>query len=386
MTDQPIYHVEGESDAFIIAAASARATFKFFWRELCWERRRIVKGLDIAAVKMSFAVDDPSGPSVENMWVTDVDFDGESISGVLMNEPQWVSTLNVGDAVSMPVEALNDWLYVLAGRPFGGFTIDALRAEMSAANRDAHDAAWGLDFGEVGTVELVPSGGQEPVLFSRELAGEADQLAFNKLSRCEHPMSINVLEQLDEVLQADPALISEYGDDGRLMIHREALAGNHDVVLALMRHGADPLATDQHGHTALTLAEAAGWPRVVELLQTGKPAASDSDESKGFPLWPIGLALTFAAVLGFYFLYFQSWLQGRGPRSGDLLASSGFISLALLLGMGLISCTGPWYFRLRLRTPMWGNSRALDLITMLGGFVLAAWLYDVLRSHFMGFN
>lgn len=68
MTEQIIYGVEGESDEFKAAVASAQATFKYFWRELSWEARRIVKGLDMAAVKMSFPIesDDPEVPSVEN--------------------------------------------------------------------------------------------------------------------------------------------------------------------------------------------------------------------------------------------------------------------------------------------------------------------------------
>lgn len=83
MTGQIIYSVKGESDELKAAVASAQATFKFFWRELSWEARRIVKSLDIAAVKMSFVLDadDPDIPAVENMWVTDIEFDGESISG-----------------------------------------------------------------------------------------------------------------------------------------------------------------------------------------------------------------------------------------------------------------------------------------------------------------
>lgn len=83
MTGQIIYSVKGESDELKAAVASAQATFKFFWRELSWEARRIVKSLDMAAVKMSFVLDadDPNIPAVENMWVTDIEFVGDSISG-----------------------------------------------------------------------------------------------------------------------------------------------------------------------------------------------------------------------------------------------------------------------------------------------------------------
>ncbi len=37
----------------------ARSDFRYFWREMAWERRRIVPGLDLACVKVPFS--DPPG-------------------------------------------------------------------------------------------------------------------------------------------------------------------------------------------------------------------------------------------------------------------------------------------------------------------------------------
>jgi uncharacterized protein YegJ (DUF2314 family) len=66
----PIYYfAEAETAA---AAERARASFKYFWRELSWERRRIVPGFDNACVKVAFA----DRGAVEHMWICDVDFDG----------------------------------------------------------------------------------------------------------------------------------------------------------------------------------------------------------------------------------------------------------------------------------------------------------------------
>ncbi len=126
MTEQMIYSVEGESQALKQAVASAQATFKFFWREMSWEARRIVKCLDMAAVKMSFMLDpdDPDIPVVENMWVSDIDFDGKTITGVLMNEPRWarafkagdpemIDSLHVGDKVKVRVERVNGTLTIV---------------------------------------------------------------------------------------------------------------------------------------------------------------------------------------------------------------------------------------------------------------------------------
>ncbi|MCH5508094.1 DUF2314 domain-containing protein [Pseudomonas syringae] len=36
MTEQKIYGVEGESEDFRVAVASAQRTFRFFWREMSW--------------------------------------------------------------------------------------------------------------------------------------------------------------------------------------------------------------------------------------------------------------------------------------------------------------------------------------------------------------
>lgn len=217
MTEHIIYSVEGESDELKAAVISAQATFKFFWRELSWESRRIVKSLDMAAVKMSFAVDgnDPQAPSVENMWVSDIAFDGQSISGVLMNEPRWVTSLKASDGVSLPLAALNDWMYVRDGRVYGGFTVDALRGGMSAAARDEHDRAWGLDFGEPGTIEVVPAAeGHAPWLLSRNLDSAADRQTLATLEHAEHPMALNMRENVEEGLQANPQVIGDRDPDG----------------------------------------------------------------------------------------------------------------------------------------------------------------------------
>src|SRR5205823_13626232 len=72
------------------AYEKARATFRYFWREVAWERRRIVPSLDLACVKAPFSDGKKAGgntgdPEVEQMWLGDIDFDGQLISGTLLN-------------------------------------------------------------------------------------------------------------------------------------------------------------------------------------------------------------------------------------------------------------------------------------------------------------
>jgi len=270
MTEQIIYPADDNSPALQAAIANAQATFKFFWRELSWEARRIIKGLEMAAVKMAFPVqgDDPELPTVENMWLSEVAFDGVSISGVLLNEPEWATGFDAAQRVTLPFSALTDWMYVSAGEVYGGFTIDAMRSEMPATERAEHDAAWGLEFGEPGFVALVPAPkGQPQVLLSRALDTPADAEALKRLEEADHPMAVNMVAQVHDALVQHPAMVTDPDEGGWLLLHRETLAGNYPVVSALLEHGADTSALNPLGQTPLQLAEQAGWPRLVRLLR-----------------------------------------------------------------------------------------------------------------------
>lgn len=54
MGDSVIYYVEQADKPVNRAGERARKTFKYFWRELFWERRRIIPALDFAMVKAPF--------------------------------------------------------------------------------------------------------------------------------------------------------------------------------------------------------------------------------------------------------------------------------------------------------------------------------------------
>ena len=97
----PIYFVSSDEDYMQRAFEQARESFRYFWRELYWERRRIVPGLDYAMVKICF-LDTINGEEVgEHMWINDVEFDGETIYGTLVNEPDTVQNVKVGDQVGV---------------------------------------------------------------------------------------------------------------------------------------------------------------------------------------------------------------------------------------------------------------------------------------------
>jgi uncharacterized protein YegJ (DUF2314 family) len=246
------------------AYESARATFRFFWREVAWERRRIVPALDLACVKAPFS-DGEQGmrtggtPQVEHMWLSEVDFDGQIVSGVLMNAPNWLKTIKEGDSVRIPLGQIGDWMYVISGEVFGAYTVNLLRSRMGRRERQEHDSAWGLNFGDPARIRVAP----EP-----NKGGGFLKTWFGKrqVDTGEHPMSENMAASLKEQLEKDPSLVTATDDRGWTLLHQEALAGSAPTVKVLLAAGADPNAVTNHGMTPLQLAKSLGWENVVALL------------------------------------------------------------------------------------------------------------------------
>ncbi len=258
---------DGEMQA---ATEKARDTFRYFWRELSWEYRRIVPGFDMFAIKVPFQ-DPPEiaeregADGVEHMWISEIGFDGVDISGTLLNDPNWLKSVSSGDKVEVPLRGISDWMYVLHGRAHGGFTINLLRSRMSKRERAEHDGAWGLDFGNPEDIQLVPDfeAARPKGLFSR---------LFGKKSKpvdpeAEHPMAVNMVESLVTFLKEDPTNATTPDDDGLTMLHQLAMAGTTVGVKALLEHGADAGAKTNKGKTAFDLAKTLGWKEVAQVLK-----------------------------------------------------------------------------------------------------------------------
>jgi uncharacterized protein YegJ (DUF2314 family) len=76
MAENKIFYSKSDNAEMLQAFQKAQDTFKYFWRELYWEYRRIVPALDLACVKIAFteSTEDPNDPIVEHMWVNDINF------------------------------------------------------------------------------------------------------------------------------------------------------------------------------------------------------------------------------------------------------------------------------------------------------------------------
>lgn len=254
MGESKVFMFGGDDPEMLAASERARATFKYFWREMTWERRRIVPALDVACVKAAFT--DPPGarrdegqPEAEHMWIDNVDFDGKLITGNLLNSPNWLKSINEGDEVSIPLDHLTDWMYVSLGDVYGGFTVNLIRSRMDKRERKQHDEAWGLKFGDPSQIQLVP-----------------DQPSGDKVIG-EHPMSENMGPSLKEALKENRELLADMDDRGWTLLHHQALAGSLASVKILVDAGADVNAETTNGMTPLALANVLGWDKVAAVLR-----------------------------------------------------------------------------------------------------------------------
>lgn len=250
--------LSGDDDSEMSQAeAAARAAFRYFWREVSWERRRIVPALDMQAVKIAFEGPPKRGllsrilgkrpeseVRVEHMWVGKIDFDGDSVSGVLLNSAQWISGLREGDRVTRPLADIKDWLCAADGVAYGGFTIDVLRSRMPPEECASHDKAWGLDFGEVGHVRL----------------------ALQSSPEDEHPFGGPMAEKLGPQLEEDAQPYLSPDSRGLTLLHEMALAGSLAGVKVLIEHGANARERTACGYLPSELAGKLKWEAVSDYL------------------------------------------------------------------------------------------------------------------------
>ncbi len=268
MENKDIYWADGDSSKMIEAFENAQKTFKYFWRELSWEYRRIVPALSVSCVKIAFTqeTDQVGKPIVEHMWINEVMFDGTNVTGTLVNKPNELTNISNGDTVNVPLNQISDWLFAIAEhnpkggllkrfsstpkpKTYGGFTIQAMRSEMTNQEQKQHDNAWGIDFGDYNEILLVHGQKENPE------------------NLVEHPMSKNMREKLIDFLKENPNEITNSDENGLTMLHKQIIAGNLTSVEVLLSVGADKNTKTNRGKTALDLARKVNWEHIIPILE-----------------------------------------------------------------------------------------------------------------------
>jgi uncharacterized protein YegJ (DUF2314 family) len=251
MSEKKVFYSQGDDPKMIEAFQRAQETFKYFWREQSWEFRRIIPALDLSCVKVAFTqeVEGSTEPIVEHMWINEIGFDGKTIKGILINEPNELTNVAQGDSIEVPVSQISDWLLSSQGKTYGGFTIHLLRSEMDEKERKSHDKAWGLDFGDFNDILVVYQQKEHPE------------------NLVEHPMSVNMKQSLIDFLKENPAEVTSADNLGYTMLHTETIAGNRTSAEILLNAGADKKAMTKAGQTALDFAIQLNWEHLIPILK-----------------------------------------------------------------------------------------------------------------------
>lgn len=237
------YH-RGDDPELVDAAMQAQETFRYFWNHVSQDFNRIIPAMDPAYLKVPFSdnFSDPDSP-VEHMWVEDIDFDGVTVQGTLVNEPNWLKSVSQGDQVNFPLKQIGDWMCVIDGKVHGAYSVQVIRSRMTEQERKEHDEAWGLEFPPPGQV-LVPTPHEE----------------FEK----------NIADNLLEHIQKEPDAVNTVFDEGRTLLHMNVLFGRVPSVKMLLENGADLDARCNRGWTAIDYADNIGWKEIAEMLRAAR--------------------------------------------------------------------------------------------------------------------
>lgn len=258
--ESPVTFHKGDDPEIQKASQEARKTFRYFWKQVSYDFNRIVPVLEVACIKVAFS-DDKSDPDaqIEHMWVGNIDYDGVTIRGTLINKPNWLKSVAEGDAVECKVDEIDDWMLVMAGKVYGAYTVQVTRDRMSASEREEYDEAWGLEFPPPNEALVPPATSKfEPVIASL--------------------LKKQLKQEVDTVKSTD--------DAGRTPLHLEALFGRTHTARVLLDFGADPNHRCNRGWTPRDYAESIGWTEVADILKSAEAeqtGARDAPSSRQLP-------------------------------------------------------------------------------------------------------
>jgi uncharacterized protein YegJ (DUF2314 family) len=274
------------------ASKIARRNFKFCWREQFWNLRRSEHNCQTISFLCAIS-DEVNGEQVrERFWLSNLMFDGHFAYGTVDVEPSIIKNIEVGAVCTVPFDRIEDWMYVLEGKVYGGYTVNVRRSLLKPKERSLYDKSWGLEFGDPLYTNKYPvfkkpveeevkdeDEGPPTKFFGITITStkkkkekpakqEVVQDPTEHINReYDHPDAILRFDKYKAMFKGHPYKVNQVDENGWTPLLNHALAGNRHIVELLLQCGADRSATTQHGETAMDLAKKMGWLEVVAKLR-----------------------------------------------------------------------------------------------------------------------
>lgn len=123
--DKPdVIDIQSEDDKMNWAMEKARLTLHYFEESLS----NPSSNQQYFSIKVRIV----DGDKVEHIWLTEPSFDSEgNLFGIVGNEPIDVSTVKLNQKVGIDRSLVSDWMIIENGRLIGGYTIRAIRDNLS---------------------------------------------------------------------------------------------------------------------------------------------------------------------------------------------------------------------------------------------------------------
>lgn len=96
--------------------------------------------IEVKSLKVKFQ----NETDAEHIWLSNIEFKDGKYSGVLDNEPEYITEYKIGDKVNVDSKNISDWMYIDNGKLYGGYTIKVLRNRMSEDEKKQFDAESGM--------------------------------------------------------------------------------------------------------------------------------------------------------------------------------------------------------------------------------------------------
>lgn len=128
----PVIDIPEGDKAMAAAIEKARATVDKFIAAL----KTPSETQDSFAVKLEVT----DGETSEFMWLNAVAYRDGTFTGTLNNEPRDLTTVSLGDELSVPKTDIADWMYLDEGRIAGGYSIRVLMEAAPPEQREAMQA------------------------------------------------------------------------------------------------------------------------------------------------------------------------------------------------------------------------------------------------------